>query len=78
MTREALIKNLQEAMKTEESAVTIYVRHLSAIVSKSGLPEASISQIRSTFTTLIDANQKHKAFLQSLLKRVEGESIDVY
>lgn len=78
MTRKQLIKKLQEAMKTEESAVTIYAKHLSAIVSRSGLSESDVSQIKKIFETLIDANKKHKAFLESLLKRVQGESIDVY
>lgn len=78
MTREELIKELQEAMKTEESAVTIYARHLSAVVSRSGLPESSIAEMKKIFETLIDANKKHKRFLESLLKRIEGEAIDVY
>ena len=77
-TREELMKHIQEGMKTEESAVTIYSRHLSAIVSKSGLPELTISKIKRTLQILIQANKEHKDQLNALLKRIQGESIDVY
>jgi len=78
MTREELIKHIQEGIKTEESAVTIYSRHLAAIVSRSGLPESDISKIKKTLEILIKANRAHKKFLDSLMKRVQGESIDAY
>ncbi len=78
MTREELIAHIREAMKTEESAVAIYARHIAAIVTKSGLPEAKAGRIEKALNTLIDENKKHKKFLESLMKRVQGESIDVY
>ena len=78
MTKEELIKRIQEGIKTEESAVTIYSRHLSAIVTKSGLPKADVSQIKKILEILINANQQHKDFLISLMKRIQGEAIDVY
>jgi len=78
MTREELIKHIQEGMKTEESAVTIYSRHLSAIVSRSGLPDSDIAELRRVLGTLIQANQRHKQILSTLLRQVQGESIDVY
>ncbi|MBC8419160.1 MAG: hypothetical protein ISR62_02600 [Desulfobacteraceae bacterium] len=78
MTREELIKHIQEGIKTEESAVTIYSRHLSAIVSRSGLPESDIAELKRVLGTLIQATQRHKRILNSLLRQVQGESIDVY
>jgi hypothetical protein len=78
MTKEELIKQIQEGLKTEESAITIYAKHLSAIISRSGLPESSISQIKKTLGILMTANVKHKELLNSLMKRVQRESIDVY
>ena len=78
MTKEELIRHIQEGIKTEESAVTIYSKHLSAIVTKSGLPTSNISEIKKTLETLINANKQHKDFLNSLMKRVQGESTDVY
>ena len=78
MTREELIKHIQEGMKTEESAVTIYSRHLSAIVSRSGLPDSDIAEIKRKLDILIRANQRHKGILETLIQKVQGESINVY
>jgi rubrerythrin len=78
MTREELIKHIQEGMKTEESAVTIYSRHLSAIVSRSGLPESDIAELKRVLGMLIQENQRHKQILSGLLRQVQGEAIDVY
>ena len=78
MKREELIRRLRDAMKTEESAIAIYSRHLAAIVDKSGLPESTSSEIKRTLKGLIDANVKHKNLISGLLMRIEGESIDVF
>jgi len=78
MTKEELIKHIQEGMKTEESAVTIYSRHLSAIVSRSGLPESDIAELKRVLGTLIQENQRHKRILSTLLRQIQGEAIDVY
>ena len=78
MTREELIKHVQEGMKKEESAVTIYARHLSAIVLRSGLPESDIAELKKVLTTLIQENQRHKRILSGLLRQVQREAIDVY
>ena len=78
MTREELIKHIQEGMKTEESAVTIYSKHLSAIVSRSGLPKSDIAELKRVLGTLIQANKRHNRILSALLREVQGASIDVY
>jgi len=78
MTREELINHIQEGMKKEESAVTIYSRHLSAIVSRSGLPESNIAELKRVLGMLIQENRKHKKILNTLLKQIQGETIDVY
>ena len=78
MIKDELIKQIQEGMKTEESAITIYSRHLSAIVSRSGLPKSDIAQLKEILGKLIQANQRHKQILSSLLKQIQGESTDVY
>ena len=78
MTREELMKHIQESMKKEESAVTIYARHLSAIVSRSGLPESDIAELKRIMGTLIQENQRHKRILSVLLRQVQGGAIDVY
>ena len=58
--------------------VNIYSKHLSAIISRSGLAEPDISNIKSKLETLIQSNRRHKNVLTSLVQQIKGESIDVY
>lgn len=78
MDRETLIEHLQEAVKKEESATGVYFKHLSAIVSRSGLPAKDIAKIKKSLQFLIDSNHEHKAYLLSLIERIRGEGLDVY
>ena len=78
MTKEELITHIQEGIKKEESAVTIYSRHLSAIVSRSGLAESDIAELKRGLGMLIQENRKHKQILTALLKQIQREAIDVY
>jgi len=78
MKKEQLLKHCHEAIKTEETANTIYLRHLSAIVLRSGLPEQEITKIKETIEFLVTVNTKHKELLQSIVKRIQEEDIDVY
>lgn len=78
MKKEQLLKHCQEAIKTEEAANTVYLKHLSAIVLRSGLPEPDIAKIKDTIEFLIAINMRHKELLQSLVNRIREEDIDVY
>lgn len=78
MKREDLIERLQDAVKKEESATTVYVKHLHAIVSRSGLPADDISRIQDSLQYLIQSNKEHKAYLLSLIERIQGEEKDVF
>jgi rubrerythrin len=77
MEREELIRHLEEAVKKEETATQIYIRHLSAIVSRSGLRAEDVSRIRKSFQYLVEENDKHAAQLLSLIDRVRKEGTDV-
>lgn len=78
MRKEQFLKYCKEAMKTEETANTVYLKHLSAIVLRSGLPEPDIAKIKDTTEFLIADNTKHKELMQSLINRILEEDIDVY
>jgi len=78
MRKEQFLNHCYEAIKTEETANTIYLRHLSAIVLRSGLPEQKIAKIKESIEFLISVNTKHKELLQSIVKRIQEEDIDVY
>jgi len=78
MKKEQLLKHCHEAVKTEETATTVYLKHLSAIVFRSGLPKPDIAKIKDTIEFLIAMNTRHKELMQSLINRIQEEDIDVY
>ena len=78
MTKEELMWHIKAGMKTEESAIAIYARHLSAIANRCDLPDSKIPQIKESLEILIKANREHRDLLNMLLKRIQRESIDVY
>jgi rubrerythrin len=77
MERETLIKHLQEAVKKEESATQVYMRHLSAILGRSGLAADDVSRIRKSLQYLIGCNEEHREQLLSLIERIREEGPDV-
>lgn len=78
MKKEELLKCCREAMKTEETANSIYMKHLSAIVLRSGLPKSEIQRIKDVIEFLISTNTRHKNMLESIVQRIMEEDIDVY
>lgn len=78
MKKEELLLFIRESMKREESATTIYLGHLNAIVARSGLSPHEIGPIKEVIGKLIDSNKKHKAVLLELERRIEGEERDVF
>lgn len=78
MKKDELIRCCQEAVKTEESANQIYMKHLSAILLRSGLPEADLRLARETLQHLIRMNTEHIRMLEGLLEKVRKEEVDVY
>lgn len=78
MKKEDLLICCREAIKTEEIATTVYLKHLSAIVLRSGYRETAIQKIKETLEYLIAENTQHKKTIMYLVERITGEDIDVY
>lgn len=78
MKKAELIRCCEEAVKTEESANQIYLKHLSAILLRTDIPEEDVGRARSTIRYLIQMNEEHKRRLEKLLDRIQKEEIDVY
>ncbi len=77
MKKEELLTRLREAVKTEESVVEIYLSHLSAIVSVSGLSRRDVKTIKEILEHNAEASRRHREIVLSLIGRVEGEARDV-
>lgn len=78
MTKDELQERISESIRTEESASALYLKHLDAIATRSGLPDDAVDEARHNISALISANKRHKALLEDLQERVRGEKTDVY
>ncbi len=78
MTKEELLGCCAQAIHTEESANQIYMKHLSAILLRSGMPAAEMRQAREIVEYLIGKNTEHKRMLEGLVERIRKEETDVY
>jgi len=78
MKKEELLNCIQESIRREESATTVYLEHLKALVLRSGLSESDIAEARKTIKFLVKLNMEHKKFMEDLLNRIEEDPRDVY
>jgi len=78
MTKDELIRRCEEAVKSEESANQIYMKHLSAILQRSELSREKLEKAREALSYLIGRNSEHKKILEDLLVRIRQEAVDVY
>ena len=73
MTNEELRRHLRECLRTEESAVRIYYKHLRSAILRSGLPENTQQRIRSILDRLGRETEQHRATVDDILNKLEGE-----
>ncbi|RZB30426.1 MAG: hypothetical protein SRB1_02706 [Desulfobacteraceae bacterium Eth-SRB1] len=78
MRKEELLKCVQESIRREESATTVYLGHLKALILRSGLSESDIAEARKTIEFLVKSNMAHKKFMENMLNRIEEDPKDVY
>ncbi len=78
MTKDELLQKINEGIRTEESATSVYLAHLDAIVERSSLEPEKIEKLRQGIGHLVAENKKHKAILENLLFRVQTGDVDVY
>jgi len=73
MTKNELLLQIQAGINSEESATTVYLKHLSALLDRSALPATGIAKAKQTFQELIAMNRQHKAMLEQLIARINQE-----
>lgn len=78
MTKDELLAEISEGIRTEETASALYLKHLNAIVTRSGLADESNAEAGRIISSLIESNKRHKSILEKLREEVRGEDIDVY
>jgi len=73
MNKNEFINAIQQSINTEETATTVYLKHLKAIMTRSGLDPVKISRIQKAINDLIRENMYHKNMLESILTEIEKE-----
>lgn len=72
MKKEELLKAIEKAILTEESATAIYYSHLKAISLR--FPDQVFAQkFRATLEYLIEYNKKHKKAFEEMFEKVKRE-----
>ncbi len=76
MKKSELLLNLQEAIRTEESASAIFLEHLHALTERVGIDEQIAGKTRESLEHLIRENTRHRNILETMRERVKGEERD--
>ena len=78
ITKEQLLNELNEALKTEESAIPLYTKHVSSTLFLADMEKEKVSRIKEILGILNSDSQKHAEMFKSLINRIEGDAKDVY
>lgn len=78
ITKEKLVNGLKEALKTEESAIPLYTKHVSNTLFLADMEEEEISNIKEILATLNSDSRKHALMFKDLIHRIERGTQDVY
>ena len=78
MNKHEVLRNLEEGLKIEESAIPIYVRHINSTLFLSGFNKHDSSRIKEILESLARETEKHKRIFSRLREMVEASEQDVY
>ena len=70
MTKAELLEKIDEGIRTEESAITIYARHLEALIQMRRMPPDVAKSADETLHFLMRTNVAHKRALETVRARV--------
>jgi rubrerythrin len=76
MKKNELLEKIKSAINAEESASTVYLGHLKALMARSQLDPAIVKEAQTGIGELIKANQDHRHILETLQREVEKEPGD--
>ena len=76
MKKNELIGHIQEGIRTEESAVAIYYKHLRAVVTRSGIDVDARNRIRAVLDKLKAESAGHRKQLEAIMAELEKDPAD--
>jgi hypothetical protein len=78
MKKTDFLEALQEAIRTEESATVVYLKHLDAFCARFDIDKKNIDIIKKNINYLIEGNKRHKAICEGLYNKVINEDKNDY
>jgi len=78
LKKEELIKLLEEAVKTEESAIPLYTKHISSTLFLSDLPLEKRKRIHEILQILNEQSSGHAITFRQMINNIERDVRDVY
>lgn len=78
MTKIAFINALKQSLRTEESAVSLYTKHVNSTLFLSNMSKETKEKINSILEILRKESQGHAVRFQKLIHLVEEGQKDVY
>ena len=76
MKKQELLDFLQESGITEESATTLYLKHLDAFCTRFDIDERYIKKVKEYVKILIEGNIKHKKICDDTYKKIKEDKRD--
>ena len=78
ITKEKIVKQLEESRKTEEIAVQLYCKHIKSTLFLSGFNEKNCSRIKEILNMLARESKVHDDIIEQLIEHVKNGAKDVY
>lgn len=76
MKKKELLEKIRSAINVEESASTVYLGHLKALMARTQLDAAVVKNAQTVLGEMIEGNRGHRRILETLEKQVEKETAD--
>jgi uncharacterized protein (UPF0335 family) len=76
MKKQDILKELTEALHTEESVITIYLGHLKAFASRFDISDDEKNKINELIKIMIEDSKGHKANCEKMISYIKGEKKD--
>ena len=78
MKKDELKKILLDTFKLEESALNIFMQHLTSIIENSNIDKSSLEKIKEIINVIESLNNHHKNTCQNVLSRIDMDDRNDY
>ena len=78
LSKQELINMLEESLKTEESAIPLYTKHISSTIFLSDIPKDKKVRMYDILQTLNMQSSGHAIAFKQMINDIEGDDRNVY